>query len=704
VIPTASDLESDPLVHCFGDLFNPPALTNFRGTLQAAMDVTAIRCLSFPPFSCSDSFPPVSWTDSTTGALFVDGHYFAASGRPITFSWRPDQIRREAEYRGLFLQSVTVMPPGYMAALVRLRVTNRTGEKRTVGLRLGMKATVTMTVQGWDDAVAPAEHDNEIHVDAQRGAVLFRARGSAAVSLQGIVGDHGEADDKGVDATYTLAPGQTCELFYLNVIEDEEDHARRAYDELAVAPAAEIERTEAEWNREIAAAFTPGNDRFSGSLPVLETANPALERLYLQGLLALLYHRRESPVTHIGRTYTTLMPRYWQTICWPWDHQIASVAHALLDPAVTRKLLEHWMASDIHQFMGTDWLTGEGVGEEYAVNDFAVTKIALDYVRWSGHRAWLNETVVLADGREEAIIDRLVGYMRNWDRLRRDSGLADYGNRANLLECVASYTNEVAGLNIANVFSLRSVASMLELVGRAGQAATMRKQAERTLDAVRKLYVAGSGYWHARHASGRLVPVRHAFDLLTALNLIPDELEASQRAEMVRFFTSELQTPTWMHAMSPLDADVIFDIRPDHQWSGAYVAWPAETATGLLRIGEEEVAARWLEGIAKTARQGPFGQAHFADGVVAGEVGGARKAPSDFPYLTDWACVGGGAWARVILEGVFGIDASLANGITASPRLGLFDPDARLVDLAYQGELSEVDATGVRRRHRARGG
>ena len=199
MIPTVEDLEAEPLVHRFGDLFNPPALTNFRGTAQAAIDITAIRSLSFPPFSSSDAFPPINWNDSLTGSLFVDDRYFLASGDAVTFSWRPDRVTRTAEHRGLLLESVTVLPVGRMAALVRLRVTNREGERRRVRLRFGIKSTVTMTVNGWDQPVGPAEHDNEVTIDRDRVALMSSARRSAAVSLQGVTPRGSSVNSKGID-------------------------------------------------------------------------------------------------------------------------------------------------------------------------------------------------------------------------------------------------------------------------------------------------------------------------------------------------------------------------------------------------------------------------------------------------------------------------------------------------------------------------
>ena len=45
-----------------------------------------------------------------------------------------------------------------------------------------------------------------------------------------------------------------------------------------------------------------------------------------------------------------------------------------------------------------------------------------------------------------------------WKDLRRGTPLADYGEIDNLLECVSSYTHEVASLNAANVWSMRTAA------------------------------------------------------------------------------------------------------------------------------------------------------------------------------------------------------------------------------------------------------
>jgi hypothetical protein len=167
---------------------------------------------------------------------------------------------------------------------------------------------------------------------------------------------------------------------------------------------------------------------------------------------------------------------------------------------------------------------------------------------------------------------------------------------------------------------------------------------------------------------------------------------------MVDFFRRELKTDAWMHALSCDDDDAIFSVRPDHQWTGAYPAWPALAVTGLYRVGEVDLAFEWLKGLARSANQGPFGQAHFAESVVEPEADGARKAPPDFPYITDWTCSSNGSWCNVIIESIFGVNATLNRGISADPKFGKFDRDARLRNLRYQGRTYDVTMDGVSQR------
>jgi hypothetical protein len=115
----------------------------------------------------------------------------------------------------------------------------------------------------------------------------------------------------------------------------------------------------------------------------------------------------------------------------------------------------------------------------------------------------------------------------------------------------------------------------------------------------------------------------------------------------------------------------------------------------LYKIGKVDLAFDWLKGLARSANQGPFGQAHFCESVVAPEAGGAIKAPSDFPYINDWTCSSVGAWCNIIIESIFGVRAGLQS-IDARPQFGKFDPNAVLRGLRWQGKNYTATRHGLK--------
>lgn len=682
MIPTSVDLRSATMVHRASDHFNPPALTNFLGCVQAAVDPVAIWNLNFPPLACGDLI---------TGHLFVDGRLFASSGEPVEFVWYPDRIERKATVNGLEVTSTTSLAWASTGAVVNFTIRNMSGGHRTSSCGLVLQGSVGRSVDGWRQPAAPVESDVVIDVDRERRAVVTTAP-SGATSVQGVVGVEARPDDRALWFTVDLAPGETTQASFVHAVSDTLSGATQVFDELGADPSAVVESTREQWDAELAAVFTPGNDRYSGWLPTLETESDELRRLYLNGVLGVVYFKRISPHSVVGRTYDTLMPRYWQTLTYLWDYSLSSTVHALLDPAVMRGHLGRWMSRDVHDSYGTEWLTGDPVGIWYAVNDYAITQMIDEYVSWSGEKAWLGETVETQDG-PRTVMSMFQEYAQYWRQFVSNGGLADYGGVGNLLECVSSYVHEVAAMNSANVWSMRTVAGYLEATD-PGKARRLSEDADSLLSSLWALYEEGEGWFNARQPGGALLPVRHCYDLMTVLGTIPDDISEKRRTEMVGFFTSQLQTSNWMRALSPQDPDSVTSLRPDHQWNGAYTAWPAGIASGLFEIGQEELASNWMKGLARSANQGPFGQAHFTGDFVAAESGGAAKASAEIPFINDWACSSGGAWARLVIRSVFGVTPA-ADELRATPRLDHLDRNARLLNLRHGDDSYTIDHTGA---------
>lgn len=686
MIPVVTDLKSSPMIHKFGDIFNPPGLTNFIGCVQCDIDIFGIRSLNFPPFACSDT---------VTANLYINNKFFPSTGSPVTFTWYPDRIERESEYDGLRLKTITALAVNQSAVMSELTVHNISGAPREIEIKLGLRGWVTKSVSAWNNPLPPAEHDNEIIIDNGRNALLFKARQSSAAMIQGTSKKPDTIYRNGLIFKFKMQPGEEWELSFVNALGETVEEVHHTYDALINQVPSKIREVRDYWNDELKAVFTPGNDRYSGYLPTLVTDDKDILKLYHIGILGVIYFKRDNPHSVYGRAYDTLMPRYWQTVTFLWDYSLSSLVHGMLDPAVMKKYLELWMDLDIHKHFGTEYLTGSGVGPWYSVNDFAMSGIARDYLRWTGDFEWLEKTIETSDRESIRVYEYLRKYATNWHRFKTKSGLADYGGLNNLLECVNTYVHQVASLNAANVFNMRFAAELLEMKGDTDGAKRMIEEAKTLVETIRKLYIKGKGYWRALFPDGNLVEVRHCYDLLTILNTLHGDLSETQKEEITGFFKREMQSPVWMYALSRDDDDAMFSVRPDHQWTGAYPAWPPQTALGLYRIGQADTAFEWLKGLAKSANQGPFGQAHFAETVIETEYGGARKAPPDIPYITDWTCSSNGSWASVIIEGIFGVNATLQKGITASPQFGVFDPNAELRNLNYQGTNYTVTKKGL---------
>ncbi len=684
-VPVVDDFESDVVVDRFDDMVNPPGLTNFLGAVQVDHDLVGVRSVNFPPYSHGDT---------VTGVLSVDGRLFQSFGESVHVQWRPDRVVRWAELGELTIRTTTVTPADTYGVVVNVEVTNTSPRARTVRLSLALSSAVTRCPHAWTQSVPPSE-PNRLERAPGRVAVVGRADSSEAVTVQGVDVDSAHVGERSLDVDATIEPGRTFRFGFVHVTDASEAPALRAFDRAVADVPAVVDAARDRWNATLEAAFTPGNDEFSGHMPVLETDNAALRRLYWWGVMGVIWFRRDNPTSVLGRVYDTLMPRYWQTTTFIWDFSLSSLVHALLDPEPMRRQLEHWIATDIHRHFGTEWLTGGPVGYWYSVNDYAMTRLVRDYVRWNQRPDFLEVDLAASDGPRRPVGEHLVDWATAWEGLRSSHALADYGEIDNLLECVSTYVHEVASLNAANVWCMRVAADVAESRDERARAEDLRARADVLVDEVQGLYVPGQGFWHARQPDGRLVPVRHCYDFATVGTTIADDLAEQQRTEMVDYFVRELRTPSWMRALSPYDADASFSVRPDHQWNGAYPAWPADAARALIDLGRADVASAWLPGLARSANQGPPGQAHFVEEAAEPVNGGARKSPPQYPYLIDWACSSAGSWAALVIQGVFGVEAALDGSVSVASHLASVDPGAHLRHLRVGDELVDVDASGV---------
>jgi hypothetical protein len=696
--PTLAEMASDRLTYRLRDLFNCPLAMNEWGYAQVAKSVSAITAISFPPYACC-GVPETAWSPGflLTCEIFLNGRFLAIAAAPdgnVEYQWFPHCVVRTQTAENLQFSTRMFLPSKRRAVVQSITIKNLSAAQRKFALAFDMRGAVAKKTKPWF-VNSPGQADNRITWDAPRGCLLFEAQHSEIAAAQGFHPAPSRVEQKRMlHFDMELGPREQKELNFVLAIGESGLAAIKLYDSLQAGFAGLETENEAEFTSLVQSAFTPNNSDFSGNLPRLITNDESLWKLYHNGFANLLAARRISPDSAYGPAYLTLSGHVLPTLSFPWDTSLTSLPLALLDPIPLRDLIEVWLKDGMHEHHSTDYVTGEAVGPWYAANDAAIVRCAWRYLCVTGDFEWLDKKL---SGR--TVLDYLDEHAVCWKKLdRMGSGLADYGTIENLLEVVSTYLHEVAGMNSGNVRSMRVVADLHERRGNAARAKQLRAEAAQLAERInRLLYVEDKGYWRCRQPDGTFNEVRHCYDFLAILENMADDLTPTQKKEMSAFFWRELHSEKWMRALAQGDADATWNIRPDHSCLGAYAAWPPMTAKGLYKIDSPERISGWLREVAKAGNQGPIGQAHFVEEVYPPVNGGAFKSSEDAPFIEDWCCIAGGAFAELVIDSIFGAELTLSDGIRVKSRLESFDSSARLEGVRYQGGFYTITKDGAQR-------
>jgi hypothetical protein len=627
---------------------NPPDVNNFHDMLLINRDLTSFFC------------NPEDWSWGWGDEKFQAGYplvRLAIAGKEYPAAecrWYPYRaLRRNTNCAGLTVETDTRMINEQRAVLVRIRIENPAAAKTNVELTLsvsgdlqagGLLVLNTNHRPGYATAICPATkpdavtHDHRTvrwHWDA-----AIPARGEKIIEF--VAGDGHESDAQNVRANVARWSANFSREF------------------------AGFKRC---WERRWADTFSPGNDYFSGSLPVLDTDNATLKRNYYVGILTMLeLERTQFPV--FPRSFITSGERAPGTQFY-WDASMQSTVWALLEPAGMKATLRRWLVQNprsgqviyLTQTNGFDpkvytRITG------YAFNACTIFKTALDYLRVTGDMAFLDET--LEDGK--TVLERMDEMATDWETLvRSGSPLADYGANQNLLECAPAYIGRVASCNAQDVWMMREDAALQELKGNAARASKLRADAEKLLPAVLSLYKPGDGVWYGLHDDGRRVELRHCVDYIYVGNALAEDLTPETRLEMTDFVKHELLTRDWMRAMSLKDAAARISDRPDHGPMGAYDGWPALTVGAMWRLGFPNDAFDFYCRTAEVTREGPFAQAHEFYGPHRDRFDAPVRIAERLGCMKE--CISGAAFADVFVNTFFGFAPSLdGKTLLADPR------------------------------------
>ncbi|MBV1852831.1 hypothetical protein [Catellatospora tritici] len=607
------------------------------------------------PVTLAD-LPPIEVLveDATSGVVLTHGNH------PDSAQLGLDEGRPWLRIGGEHASGPDRLTPG---AWHQLRV-----EVDAAGARLIVDgASVAATRPWWDGQrwTASVEADTVVVTDSASACAGVYAFATAPDELIA-QGSRGTASWRA-----SLAPGETVQLgVVLRLGVHAADAARQAMAH-AAGFAARFDAIADRWRRTWAAAFTPGNDEFSGHLPTLVTEDSGLARTYYLGALLAVY-LRNTGVSPIGPVFLTGGPRLGPTITFYWDQSEFARTAALLEPAGMRAWILAALAQPYDRSHSFDTRNLLPVGNHYAANDHALFRTVQAYVGVTADLGLLREQ---AGGGTVLDHVRAMAYRHRDQRAAFGAGvLADYGRDAwELLECVPNYRDAVVSFNAGQVGMLRAFAHLLRLLDQPEEAASADADATELSAAVLGQYAPG-GRWRTAHPEGDET-IGHCLDFALVTADMGEDLSEPRRSEMVDFVTGHLLDGDWMRALAPDDPVAPHSDRPDHGAAGAFCAWPGATAYGLCRLGRPDLAQQLLGRLHAATSGGLWGQAMEA-------VGGGRFRVAERGVANRDSNAGVAA-TEAVIAGLFGIHAGYAD-LTA--------PTGSLTSAA--GELRHVNAHG----------
>lgn len=623
-----------------------PALANLRGAVAAGRNVLSITAATFPPLS----------QGGEALALSVNGAPVAAE----TSQWRAYEILREGIADALKVRTTTRMADSGAGLLLTFTVENPTDTETAAAVSLSSRMIVRRQEGTWEWAPPRPDCKAEDHravPDGEDAVTWADSKSSAVTATVMTPSPHSmDADDclhwearlapgAGLTVRMTVAFGtdraETLKRAHgwLDGFEDQQEAARNG------------------WEARFKDAFTPANGRYSGFLPVLDTEDPALRRVYYGSVLSWLCMERTGLSEKYPRVFVTASPFYAPTLTYFWDTQFYGTLWALLDPAGLKEQLRLFLTADIHSCYAVDFLTMKGVGPWYSANDHALFQLLTTHMRLNNDRAFLEETV---GGR--TILEHLESLATHWKTLADNpAGMADYGTKDNLLETVPTYTNIVPSFNAANVWMMRTLAGILRERGRGEDAARLEEEARALAGRVLSLCSDLHGWFSCLMPDGRRQEVRSVVDFMTIAACMTEDVPPDLRGRMMDSVDGELWTGQWLRALSiedPSAVDTLSDpkimaswesgwpgnsLRADHGFTGSYTAWPAQVAEAFSRWGRHDRALEMLRGVSPVLDEGPFGQSHY----IPAPTRPVRKA---FKGGQDYFEGCGGAFAEVVLR------------------------------------------------------
>jgi hypothetical protein len=129
------------------------------------------------------------------------------------------------------------------------------------------------------------------------------------------------------------------------------------------------------WTRRYQQAFERNNTLFFGPVPILETEDTAILKLWYQSVVSILSTMRTN--LEYPRVYATVRSDEGTTLVYAWDTPLWAGILALLDPSFLKEQVSIFLQQCVYNGYAVDYLTELLVGPWYSANDLSMFNLML---------------------------------------------------------------------------------------------------------------------------------------------------------------------------------------------------------------------------------------------------------------------------------------------------------------------------------------
>ncbi|MBE6389786.1 MAG: hypothetical protein E7043_06395 [Lentisphaerae bacterium] len=595
-------------------------------------DLAEIRTLYAPPFF-SDDFKLV---------IRFNGKRAAATGN----LWEPDQFTRKGSIPGWSLVSRLVPVAGERAVIMAIEVTNRRKTTRDLAIEyeisggfgrldhwgFGKPRNCPFADRSFAGDILCLHHDTGVLQSASSLPVSPKMPVCSGVLT--------------TPGLRRIAPGKTG-VFYTFISVGDQEYSTGLIDRMKKDPEGFITRSRQHWQNRV--------KKLMEVMPVFESDNKGLEKIYYRSLLHLLINEWDVPEFLLHPYYATGAINGGCVCCYLWNYGEPYRLWSILNAKSAREHLKTYLKLDLSNCFAFFPEDGSPNGPYYPVNQEKVLFLANAYVLNTGDTAFLHE---MLEGK--SIIQHLVDQALMHDDLSKDAVLVNYKDGNNHLELRRElrYDGIVPDLNLRRCVNYHIADKLCRIAGYDPHV-DLISRAENLKKLIRQeLFSPADNWYYAIDMQGKKY-LRYTMQMFKAIGWGDWAMNQEEENSLIKMLMDkdEFLGDFGIHSLSKKDP--AYDERDvDNGGPGACISFAPAIADRLYMAGKNQEGDQIMQRLLWLGPHMPYwGDSQRAD---------VMEYRRDTPLQSD---IQGAALSQTIIFGLFGITVNDDFSIEVKPHL-----------------------------------